>query len=100
MSGMSLLFPILNIAATCEIKIKAKHKPMEKMHHNYARKKSNSVTYPFILNPRWLCCSHLKNGATKAPNVHGKAVAITIHNNLKSLKRKNVRTLVDFSSIH
>lgn len=85
---MSLLFPILNIAATCEFKVKVEHRMMEPT-GTITMQKSNPVAHPFILTPRWLCSSHLKNGAAKAPNVHGKAVAIAIHDNLEIFITKN-----------
>ena len=94
-SGMSLLFPILNIAATCEIHPRLADNQWKNWHHIIDKHVKvivpiQSITHPFILTPRRLCCCHLKNGAAKAPNVYWKAVTIAIHNNLNfDMKREN-----------
>jgi hypothetical protein len=92
---MTLLFPTLNIAATCEIHPWLPDNQWKNLHHVIDKHVKliasiQSITHPFILTPRRLCWCHLKNGAAKAPNVYWKPVTIGIgiHNNLKILTWK------------
>jgi hypothetical protein len=72
---MTLLFPTLNIAATCEIHPRLPDNQWKNLHHVIDKHVKliasiQSITHPFILTPRRLCWCHPKNGAAKAPNVY------------------------------
>lgn len=88
-SGTSLLFPILKIAATCDIQhnkiVQSTNVSLLTLTKDnvYKQWPEYPISHPFVLTPRWFWCCHFKNSTSQAPNIHHKAVAICIHYNLR-----------------
>lgn len=90
-SGISLLFPILNMAATCQYNIKKNWSfILIKQDHTFTRLDLKyPISYPFILTPRRLRRCHFNKCASQAPYINWKAIAICVHYNLRKTLEYN-----------